>query len=336
MILFKVKADGSVTSTPSRLPQGIAIADLVVITEAEYGLVTAKIIPPSGEQIPNVIFVPERTEGSTLWMGNLPAEATLMSGIMTYQLFLTMGDGRVIPTNRYQVRVDPGVITNMPETADGLGKYSIADLFNLLANTYSVVESVNESIVSIEPRVKLRMVELTDDNWKDGSWSFGMENVVPPNKEQYRTTLLLVPQNEATRDAAQNAEVSVDAIYNTETAVSNFVTVKIKPRGTEHAENLVFTVVILQAVDHFNEGENSITAQIVGVANLTDALMDREVGRVLTNRIPTSVDMSNVDGGAIVETFADGSTKTTTLVYDEDGNPVKITDGDGNVTDLTW
>lgn len=50
-----------------------------------------------------------------------------------------------------------------------------------------------------------------------------------------------------------------------------------------------------------------------------------------------SVDLSGLDTtGQIVETFADGSTKTTTLEYDTDGNPVKITDGDGSVTTLTW
>lgn len=51
----------------------------------------------------------------------------------------------------------------------------------------------------------------------------------------------------------------------------------------------------------------------------------------------TSIDLSGLDSeGKIVETFADGSTKTTTLEFDGSGNPVKITDGDGNVTVLTW
>lgn len=40
--------------------------------------------------------------------------------------------------------------------------------------------------------------------------------------------------------------------------------------------------------------------------------------------------------GTIVETYADGSTSTTTMEFDSSGNPVKITDGDGNVTTLVW
>jgi hypothetical protein len=40
--------------------------------------------------------------------------------------------------------------------------------------------------------------------------------------------------------------------------------------------------------------------------------------------------------GKIVETFADGSTATTVMEFDAEGKPTKITDGNGNVTVLTW
>lgn len=52
---------------------------------------------------------------------------------------------------------------------------------------------------------------------------------------------------------------------------------------------------------------------------------------------PTDVDMSRFESdGIIEETYADGTVKTTTIEYDSLGNPVKITDGDGNVTEFTW
>lgn len=52
---------------------------------------------------------------------------------------------------------------------------------------------------------------------------------------------------------------------------------------------------------------------------------------------PTSIDLSGFENeGKIVETFADGTSKTTTVEFDADGNPVKITDGNGNITTLTW
>lgn len=40
--------------------------------------------------------------------------------------------------------------------------------------------------------------------------------------------------------------------------------------------------------------------------------------------------------GVIVETLGDGSTRTTTMQFDANGNPVKVTDSDGHETVLTW
>lgn len=51
----------------------------------------------------------------------------------------------------------------------------------------------------------------------------------------------------------------------------------------------------------------------------------------------TRVDLSRFSlDGVIVETYADGSTKTTTMEFDGNGNPVKITDSLGNETVLSW
>jgi len=53
--------------------------------------------------------------------------------------------------------------------------------------------------------------------------------------------------------------------------------------------------------------------------------------------VATSIDLSMLDSsGQIVETYADGRTKTTQLEFDENGNPIKMADGDGNVTEITW
>ncbi len=64
-----------------------------------------------------------------------------------------------------------------------------------------------------------------------------------------------------------------------------------------------------------------------------------QITKVLTKlpEEPTAYDLSAFDtDGTITETYADGTTKTTTMEFDADGNPVKITDGDGNVVTLTW
>lgn len=52
---------------------------------------------------------------------------------------------------------------------------------------------------------------------------------------------------------------------------------------------------------------------------------------------PTAIDLSAfATEGKIVESYADGTSKTTTIEFDEQGNPTKITDGDGNVTEIVW
>jgi YD repeat-containing protein len=57
----------------------------------------------------------------------------------------------------------------------------------------------------------------------------------------------------------------------------------------------------------------------------------------VSSGVASSIDLSSLDtDGKIVETYADGSTKTTTIEFDELGNPIKITDGDGNVTEIVW
>ena len=52
---------------------------------------------------------------------------------------------------------------------------------------------------------------------------------------------------------------------------------------------------------------------------------------------PISIDLSNFEsGGEIVEVTSNGETKTTMVEFDSNGNPTKITDGDGYSTDIIW
>lgn len=73
------------------------------------------------------------------------------------------------------------------------------------------------------------------------------------------------------------------------------------------------------------------------VAEATDILMP-DGSRLSESMVSASgIDLSAFDTeGKIVETFQNGRTKTTTLEFDANGNPVKITDSDGNVTTLQW
>lgn len=77
------------------------------------------------------------------------------------------------------------------------------------------------------------------------------------------------------------------------------------------------------------------TVEILVEHKIDEKYLPDTIARVSPD--PVSIDLSALDTeGKIVETFADGSTKTTTVEFDADGNPVKIIDADGNETVLAW
>lgn len=148
MILFEVDAQGYVRSTPSLIPQGMALSDIVIITESDYELVTLRLIPPSGRYIPDVICTPVKTQdkSATLWQALLPAEAAAMHGVLTYQIFRRNTQGRVIPTQEGALTVQRGVISDMPENVGHLETYSIESLYNLLSQINAKCEDHDRGI----------------------------------------------------------------------------------------------------------------------------------------------------------------------------------------------
>ncbi len=90
------------------------------------------------------------------------------------------------------------------------------------------------------------------------------------------------------------------------------------------------------------EGTYELMGMKARIFVLADGTVETQVSQITdggggTSTPPTNVDLSRLESdGVIEETYADGSVKTTTIEYDSTGNPVKITDGDGNVTNFTW
>ena len=172
MILFEVDAQGYVTSTPSLIPQGMALSDIVIITESDYELVTLRLIPPSGRYIPDVVCTPVKTQNksATLWQALLPAEAAAMHGVLTYQIFRRNAQGRVIPTQEGALNVQRGVISDMPENVEHLGKYSIDSLYTLLEQIHAKDEDHDRGIdknasdiVALDERVSANADEIADN-----------------------------------------------------------------------------------------------------------------------------------------------------------------------------
>ena len=148
MILFEIDSQGYVRSTPSLIPQGMSLSDIVIITEFDYELVTLRLIPPSGRYIPDVVCTPVKTQNKSanLWQAILPAEAAAMHGVLTYQIFRRNVQGRVIPTQEGALTVQRGVISDMPENVEHLGKYSIDSLCTLLTQIHAKTEDHDRGI----------------------------------------------------------------------------------------------------------------------------------------------------------------------------------------------
>lgn len=161
MIIFHVKRDGTVKTEPLFVPQGSSLADLVVLSEFDYALCTIKLSPVSGVQIPDLIcnFVMP-VDGIMVWMAHLPSEVSKVPGSVGYQLIFTAADGTQQGTLEGSFDVPRGIITNMPETVEGLEQTSIDDLYTLLSNIVAIVtglntemEQVKDDILNINDRI---------------------------------------------------------------------------------------------------------------------------------------------------------------------------------------
>lgn len=207
MIVFEVRSDGTVVSTPSLVAQGISLSDLVVLADADYSLVTMHFTPPSGIYIPDVVFTPTHTQGRNLWQAVMPPEMSRISGAVTYQIFLTSADGKTLPTPKGRITVQEGVISNMPETAEELGQYSISALYQLMANFYASLEGYRQTLDGLT--VKTHKWTILASDWTD-STPYQAAIVFPHGNYAKPGTLILVaPADNRSREQIEKGGLTV-------------------------------------------------------------------------------------------------------------------------------
>lgn len=207
MIVFEVRSDGTVISTPSFVAQGISLSDLVVLADADYSLVTMHFTPPSGIYIPDVVFTPTLTQGRNLWQAVMPPEISRISGAVTYQIFLTSADGKTLPTPTGRITVQEGVISNMPETAEELGQYSISALYQLMSNFYASLEGYRQTLDGLT--VKTHKWTILASDWTDStpyqaSIMFPHGNYAKPG-----TLILVAPADNRSREQIEKGGLTV-------------------------------------------------------------------------------------------------------------------------------
>lgn len=280
MIVFHAKRDGTVTTTPQLVPQGSALADLVVVSEFDYAYCTIKLEPASGIYIPDIVcqFVLD-SNGTFLWTASLPPEATKTPGNVDYQLVFTASDGTQAATLMGSITIPPGAITNMPGSVGDLETKTIYDLYVLLssilassegssatiANISTVVSNHSVRIASIEGKipslsreVQLSHITIPATEWTDNEAMAYIDAVgINDNEEQTSFTALLIPADAETRRASASAGITVENVtFGTDTSL---VHVKLTIDGEAPEQDLRYVVVSFVEP---NESEEAFKATV--------------------------------------------------------------------------
>lgn len=252
MILINANRDGTVSSTPSLVPQGSAMQDIVIISDYVYAYCTLKLTPASGLYIPDILCTLARSaDGQTVWTASLPAEAAAVPGVVSYQLIFTAADGTRKGTLEGSLTVPRGAITTMPDTVDDLEQKTVNDLYTLLANIYAVYEGLNGELDNAHSELTEAISTLTGlkstvgyiniptSEWSDKTPT--QATVTIPGISTNSVTLL-VPMDTVTQTEANAGNLVVSA----GSVDDNDDTVIILRGDTAPRDNLIFAYITIR------------------------------------------------------------------------------------------
>lgn len=144
-IIFNVQSDGSVQTAPALVPQGVGV-DVVVISPFA-GLCTMLVTPPDQMMQEPVLLSPVLERGKDIiYKGRLPKTTAQTDGKAVYQIQFADSDGGVEMSYSGSFTVQRGVAPLIPPTVDDLGKMSLEDIYNLLAELNAHVVSINSDL----------------------------------------------------------------------------------------------------------------------------------------------------------------------------------------------
>lgn len=249
MILFHAKANGQVTTTPSLVPQGSSMQDLVVMSELDYALCTIKLEPASGIEIPDVVCTFIKTErGTTVWTAKLPPEAAKVAGRVTYSLEFTAADGTAQPTLSGSFTVPRRPKTTIPENVDGLKQYTVNELFALLSDIYASMTGSDAEIALLFDRLTSQgTVTIAPEQWTDAA-PFRADVFMPDDVFGKGCVVLFAPEDDATKDAAGKAMLSmtIGGTVDQNTPSPDYVVIARAESGEAPTIPLNFRYVVLK------------------------------------------------------------------------------------------
>lgn len=179
MIVFNVKADGTVDTLPSIVPQASSLADIVVLSAYDYAFCYLHLTPPSGVYIPDVVCTPVLTTNRkvTLWTAPMPAEATKIGGNVGYTIYFKAKDGTTQRTNPGTFSVPRTEISTVNEdgkfikrvvtkdddgndvvTTVAVDETNYGEIYQVIADIYQAFVSLNR-----EQLENTNLLEVLDD-----------------------------------------------------------------------------------------------------------------------------------------------------------------------------
>ena len=232
MILFHAKRDGTVETTPLLVPQGSSMQDLTVVSEFDYAYCSIMLEPASGVYIPDVVCTPILTTGgSTIWTASFPAEATKVAGKVGYQIIFTAADGTRQETLEGTITVPRRIMTNMPDTVEGLQQATIGELYALLSNIYAVYVGLENPVYKLLANMtEAGTVTIPTTEWSDYTPRYA---IITDDVVDLGAVTLFFPANDKAKTAFEQSGLTlrIDSVVN-DMGVGDYVAFVLSEGGT--------------------------------------------------------------------------------------------------------
>lgn len=153
-MIFSVQENGDVKSIPSHITQGSFVHRVTVIAPFVNTTCILRLKPPSEEWLDDVVMTPTfTTDGrGAIFTGSIPDKAVTVAGRLLYHLEFVGRDGGSISSESGSINVLPGVITDIPDSAEDLSQYSLNQIYALLArvngNVFGLAKTVGDVMTS--------------------------------------------------------------------------------------------------------------------------------------------------------------------------------------------
>lgn len=178
-------------------------------------------------------------------------------------------------TSEAETRLDDGEAWQ--QEADGrLDSLDVwlGDLESLTDEMQEDLEEVTESVTQLGKRSIISMVTINPSEWSDSDPYVTFNSIFVGIDNPYSSaTILLIPRDPQTRAEARKMELSVDYAYPSSVLLTFWMT------RTEYAPTVPLNFAALTVLSDKSPGDTgySIAASFVGVTELPDELMDKEV-----------------------------------------------------------